>query len=120
TAVPEVARHVSKNVRQLERNAEVHGVVTGAIAVHAEDLDADKSHGRRHTPAVFVELLERLITLAIEVHLHAVYEVLERCARQREPTHPRLKGPPHVRGGRSAIAPIDFAPPFLQARADVA
>src|SRR5207244_1626337 len=74
---------VAHDVGELQRLAEVDRVLPRARIGVAEDLDAAEPHGRGYAIAVRLEVLGRLVADALEVHLAAVDDRLQRGARNR-------------------------------------
>ena len=84
-----VRTEVAHDVRELERDPQVHRVVPRPGVRVAEDLDAGQADRRRHPVAVLVELLERGVAPLVDVHLDAVEDRLEVLALDGE-------GPDHL------------------------
>src|SRR5438876_774359 len=80
---PGVGADVADDVRELECLAQLDRVLARAGVGVAEDLDAAEPDRRGDAVAVRVELLRRLVGDAVEVHLDAVDDRLERRARDR-------------------------------------
>ena len=102
---------VSKDVGDLERDAQVHRVLARPRVRVAEDLDAAEPHRGGHAIAVGVERVEGLVGGMVHVHLHPRDDLLERGARDREaadrhlqPLAGRVLGPPLV-DARDLLAP---------------
>ncbi len=83
-AALEIGRHVADDIRQLQRDAEIDRVVAGLQIAISEDLDADEAHGRRHAQTILAQLLERLVSIALQIHGHAVDQILETRPRKRK------------------------------------
>ena len=83
-AAREIVLDVAQDVGQLQRDAEVQRVVARPVAPAAEDPDADQADRRGDAPAVLEQVVERLVPRRVEIHRHAVDDVLERLARQVE------------------------------------
>ncbi len=88
-----VTPDITKDVRQLQRHAEVQGIVLRPLASAAEDPDADHADRRGHAPAVFEQLHECVVPRLVDVHRHAIHHILERLSRQLEPDDEGLKPP---------------------------
>ena len=100
------------DVGELQRQAEVHGVVASARMPAAEDVEADHPHRRRNPPAVLAQIVEGRIARMVEVHLNAVDEILERAPGQRVASGHRLQRHALPRFGRPAVEyPGDLAAP---------
>ncbi len=111
---PGVGLNVAHDVGQLERHPEIDGVLARPHVRVAEDLDAAEPDGGRDAVAVGVELVEGLVGGAIEVHLHARDDLVERLARDREELHRRLQ-PLSRRVRRRAVEDLsDFRAPALE------
>src|SRR4030095_2322137 len=88
-----VSAHVAHDVGELQGLAEVHRVLPRARVGGAEDLDAAEPDGGAHCVAVRLEVLERLVAHAREVHLAAVDDGLECGAWNRIRGDRRLQLP---------------------------
>src|SRR5207248_401203 len=61
-AAREIVLHVTNDVRQLQRKAEIECVFARFVGSASEYLDANQSHGRRNPAAVLGQLAERLVS----------------------------------------------------------
>ena len=93
-AALEIRRHVADDVRQLQRNAEIDRVIARLQIAIPENLDADQPDRRRHAQAVLPQLLERVVAVALQIHGHAVDQILEGRPRQLEPGDERSQALP--------------------------
>src|SRR3989442_630640 len=115
---PGVGADVADDVRELECLAQLDRVLARAGVRVAEDLDAAEPDRRGDAVAVRVELLRRLVGDAVEVHLDAVDDRLERRARDRvgaygglEPERDRVVGDRARRvAARHLLAPAPELP----------
>ena len=80
----EIGRHVADDIRQLQRDAQIDRVIAGLQIAISEDLDADEAHGRRHAKTILAQLFERIVSIALQIHRHAVDQVLETRPRKRK------------------------------------
>jgi len=110
----EVGGNVAQDVRQLQRDAKIDGIV--ACITRAENLQADQADRGSDPPAVFVEVVEGDVACAIEIHFDAVDQVRKRLPRQREPRQPWLQPIPLRRSRVTVVAAIQLVAPFLQCR----
>src|SRR6185437_1490645 len=78
---------IAKDVGQLERFAEVNGVIAAGRVVITENLDAQKANDRRHAIAIKLELLVIFVTLDFQVHFAAANQFIEK--RERQTKFPR-------------------------------
>src|SRR5262245_48291542 len=76
---------VAQDVRELECDAEIAGVVGCGGVPAAEDLDAQEPDGRGHQVAVLLELVEGRVASARQVHLDAAAQIVEVAAAPRIP-----------------------------------
>ena len=108
----EIAHHVPNDIGDLQGEPELGRILAGQVAPAAENFHADEPDGRRHPAAVLHELRVGRIPGAMEVHLHAVDEQVERFARQFEPRDERLQIPSlRRRWRRAAEEPLHLVPP---------
>ena len=103
--------HVADDVGQLQRDAEALGIGQTPDVTVAEDLDADQTHRRRDSTAVFEQGVEGLVSRMREIHLDAVDQRFEPGARKVELTDERLQGNALRRTRRSAIGGVQLRPP---------
>ena len=76
-ALLQVHRHVTNDVRQLQRHPQVDGVIPGGLVAVAEDLHADEANRGGDAVTVLEQRLEVGIPVIREVHLHAVDQGFE-------------------------------------------
>ena len=99
----EVVGDVAQDVRELEGDAEVDGVIPGPVVPAAEDPDADETHRRGDAAAILVEIGERLVARGVEVHRDAVDDIVERLTRQVEGRDEGLEVLSLRRGRRGSV-----------------
>ncbi len=87
----QVGLDVANDVRGLQRQPEVEGVLARARIATAEHLDAHDADGGRDPPAIADELVEGLVTRAPQIHLDTVDEIVERLPRQPKRLDVRLE-----------------------------
>src|SRR5262249_56064005 len=108
----EIPRHVAQDVRELERDAEIDGVLPRSGVGAAEDPHAHEADGGSDPDAVFVQLLERTVAPPVQIHFDALDQRIERGPRQPERPDDWLQRAPLRRRRRSAIeTPRDLLPP---------
>ena len=105
---------VAQDIRELQRDAEVHRVIAGAGIAVAEDLDAREPDGGRHAVAVRVQLLERLVAGLVQVHLDARDDLFEHGARDRKGADRRLESLASGVRGRATVDACDLLTPALE------
>lgn len=108
-ALREVARNVSKNIRQLQGNAEIRRVLFRGRGRRAKNIETDQSNRRCDADAVLVEIGERLVPTWTNVHFDAFDEPVEVAFLQCERRNERCERPP-LR--RSRFTPLEARSQF--------
>ena len=116
TAATGIGADVADDIRQLERDAEVHRVVTSVAVGITEDLNGCQPHGGGDAIAVGIEVVGGLVADARHVHGDAIDDRLQRLARNPELLHGRRQAlGDRMLGPRSRlVAAGDLAPPALE------
>ena len=120
-ALLQIGLDVANDVGHLQRQAEVEGVLARARIAAAEHLDAHHADRRRHAAAIADQLIEGVVARAMQIHLDAVDEIVERLARQRERRDVRLEiaapaasaAAPRQTAGRLPRATSSLRPPAV-------
>ena len=68
---------IAEDVGQLQRDAAGPGRTDGLLPAKAPDVDAGQPHRRGHAMAINGQLVERLVAVGIQVHLHPVDDRVE-------------------------------------------
>jgi hypothetical protein len=90
-------------------------VIAGLQASVAENLDADQPDRRRHPQTVLPQLFERRVACALEIHGHAIDEILEGRSRQRKLLDVRQELPALLRRRRATLIQTpNFLPPLIE------
>ena len=85
-----VFARIAEDVGELQRLAEIDGVVAAGRVLVAEDFNAQEADDRRHSMAVEVQLLPGFVALRVEVHLAALDEFVEQLEAQSVGADERL------------------------------
>src|SRR5256712_4711312 len=105
-----VRLEVAEDVRELQGDAEVDGIVAAPYVAASEDRQADETDGRGDAAAVDAQLVEVPVARPPQVHRHPVEEILERLPRNIEAADAGLKVAGHGEAGRAAVAAGDLLP----------
>jgi hypothetical protein len=84
TPAPRIDAHVAEDVRDLQVQAQLDGVVTGGGVLVAEDLDGREAHRGGDAQAVPAQVLEGRVAPDGEVHAAAGHDVLEARSGDRK------------------------------------
>src|SRR5439155_21098707 len=110
----QIVLDVAHDVGELERDAEIQRVIAGGIARAAEDLDANQTDRGGYAPAILEQIRERLVSVPVEIHRHAVDYVREGLPRQVERRDEGLKAAALCGSGRrTVITARQLGPPEL-------
>src|SRR3989441_156559 len=99
---------VTEDVRELQGDAEVDGIVAAAGVAASEDRQTDETDGRGDAAAVDAQLVEVAVARLPQVHRHPVEEILERLPRNIEAADADLKIPGHGEVRSAAVAAGDL------------
>src|SRR2546426_351031 len=99
-----VRLEVAEDVRKLQGDAEVDGVVAAPYVAAPEDRQADETDGRGDAAAVDTQLVEVAVARLSQVHRDPVEEILERLPRNVVAADTGLKVAGHGEVGRAAVA----------------
>ncbi len=113
-SAPRIFADIADDVGELERQAEVMGVLERLAVAVAEDFRREQADHAGDPVAIQVQRLEIRVTDLVEVHLHAVDDLQQLLLRQREVFqggHQRLR---HRVAGMAFVQRLHFVAPPAQ------
>ena len=91
TAVESVDRDIAENIRQLQRDPKVDGVLLRRGIPRPKNTQTHQSHGRGNKMAILFQFVKRAVTILFQIHLHAADEFVEMFDGNLKPYRDRVQ-----------------------------
>ena len=99
-----VGADVTQDVGELQRLAEINGIIAARGILIAENLDAQQADNRGDAMAIEFELRESFIALDLQIHLATLDQFIEEREREPEFADDRLELEIHGKLGSFIVA----------------